>query len=54
MSLLSENDKNRAETILLQLTGMSIVSAQELLSWCSKQLLNQPVGEWHRVNLPKE
>ena len=36
----------RAEAIFQQLQGMSIASAQGLLSWCSDYLLRQPVGRY--------
>lgn len=39
-------DKDKALFILQQLAGMTIADAQELLSWCSSYLLEQPVGEW--------
>ncbi len=46
MSFLEKSDEKKAEAILQQLKGKSIASAQELLDWCSQQLLEQPVGEW--------
>lgn len=39
-------DKEKALSILRQLTGMTIADAQELLGWCSSYLLEQPVGKW--------
>lgn len=43
---IKEKDMEKAEAILQQLEGMSIVDAQSLLGWCSEYLLHQPVGKW--------
>ena len=43
MVTLDKETMKKAEAIFGQLQGMSIASAQGLLSWCSNYLLNQPV-----------
>ena len=43
MVTLDKEAMKKAEAIFDQLQGMSITSAQGLLSWCSDYLLNQPV-----------
>lgn len=46
MGNLSTKDTLKAETILRQVEGMSMVSALDLLDWCKEQLLLQPVERW--------